>query len=188
MKIKSTIRLPRCWKRLIKTVFEDNLSRQRISGLVVTLANGKTIAVRSEKYAHSVSDPCPYYDEVRTIDVKMPDGANLQVVLCSGQSNYYGSTMIHDANGQVIYECDPMESFDGPLKLKATNGNTYVVEIEWAGIDIYEYEIHKVRFTAIFEATVCIHPGDSLENAIFDIDIPENKQCSYVVDSFEQIQ
>ncbi len=44
---------------------------------------------------------------------------------------------------------------------------------------------HKVRFTVTYEATVQVDEGECLEDAIANIDIPENATCTYVPNSFE---
>lgn len=44
---------------------------------------------------------------------------------------------------------------------------------------------HKVRFTVTYEATIEVVEGESLEDAISDIDIPENATCTYVPNSFQ---
>jgi len=44
---------------------------------------------------------------------------------------------------------------------------------------------YKVKFAAKFEATVEVEEGESLEDAISDIDIPENAQCRYEPETFE---
>jgi hypothetical protein len=166
MKIQGVIRLPRCWKRLVDTVFEEtnlptpqqglyarcwkrlvdtvfeetNLPTPQ-QGLYARLPNGRRLIVTSERHVNGISDPMPHYDECRTVGVNMPDGAHLQLDLCSGQSNYYAGAMMHD-KGEIIYESDdPIESLVGPLELSAFNGNTYVVEIEWIGDDPYEIPV-----------------------------------------------
>jgi hypothetical protein len=44
---------------------------------------------------------------------------------------------------------------------------------------------YKVKFTATFEAIVKVAEGQSLSDAVQDIDIPENKQCRYDAGTFE---
>lgn len=43
----------------------------------------------------------------------------------------------------------------------------------------------NVPFTVKMKARIRLEDGESLEDAISDIDIPENHQCFYVQDSFE---
>ena len=43
----------------------------------------------------------------------------------------------------------------------------------------------SVPFTVRMKARIRLEDGENLEDAISDIDIPENHQCFYVVDSFE---
>ncbi len=129
--VHSTIKLPRCWKRLISTDFED---------LIVKFGEKE---VASEHNQNSNDDPLPHYDDVRTIEKTMPDGIVLCITLQSGQGNYYATAVLSDGlegfGGECIYDSDDViEEFYSPLELKAENGKTYIVEIEWDGEDPYE--------------------------------------------------
>lgn len=44
-----------------------------------------------------------------------------------------------------------------------------------------------VRFKAIYETHVNVNQETSLQDAVSDIDIPENDDCKYVDDSFEVV-
>lgn len=44
---------------------------------------------------------------------------------------------------------------------------------------------YEVVYTVEFKATITLGPGDLLDDAITDIDIPENNQCKYVDQTFE---
>lgn len=46
---------------------------------------------------------------------------------------------------------------------------------------------YNVEFTVKMKARVRVEEKADLGDAISDIDIPENKQCQYVPDSFEQL-
>lgn len=168
------------------TVFEES-----VTGLRVTLANGNYLDVKSEKHEHPDTDPMPYYDECRTRSVTFPDGAVLSVDLCSGQGNYYAGCMLHDAEGEVIYESeDPIESFAGPIEIhmNAEDGRIYLAEIEWEGEDPFEETEYSVVFTVNYVAKVRIVNGQSLEDAISDIDIPESDAVKYTEDTFEVLE
>ena len=43
----------------------------------------------------------------------------------------------------------------------------------------------KVYFTATFATKVKVREGEKLSDVIADIDVPENKDCSYIGISFE---
>ena len=103
------IHLPRCWKRLVSTVFKGS----PLMGYYVTL-NGKKQVVKSESYQRGNDDPMPYYDDGRNIERGLPDGKVLSLDLTSGQSNYYAGALLYD-NGEPIYESDPITSFDDML-------------------------------------------------------------------------
>ena len=125
--IKATIELPRCWKRLVQTEF-DNFQ--------VTLPNGKVTEVTSEHNVKGNDDPNPHYDECRTVGIELSDGAQLNLDLCSGQHNYYGGAMLQKAN-EIIYEGEPIETFHSPLELQGENGTLYIIRIKWVGKDPY---------------------------------------------------
>jgi hypothetical protein len=175
--ISGKIVLPRCWKRLIKTVFVPAPGQ-----LAVVLPNKEVLPVTSEHYVKRDADPMPHYDEVRTRSVKLSDGNIFYVDLSSGQGNYYGVIGI---DGPVIYESEPLEDFDDFAFEVEVGDKYYVVEIEWEGEDPYEMEAYTVRFTATFETTVVVAKEQKLEDKITDIDIPENAQSKYVPDTFE---
>lgn len=125
----ATIKLPRCWRRLLDTVFDD---------LKVQLL-GRSVEVLSEKHEHADDDPLPYYDEIRTQSVEFSNGAIARVDLCSGQSNYYGGCTLYSRDGNILHEDnDAIESFDGPIEMQGGDGETYIVTIEWEGVDPYE--------------------------------------------------
>lgn len=44
---------------------------------------------------------------------------------------------------------------------------------------------YKVKFTATFDAIVTVEDGETLSDAVRDINIPENKQCGYDAGTFE---
>lgn len=48
-----------------------------------------------------------------------------------------------------------------------------------------------VTFTATFKAKVCVPDNatqSDIDDAVADIDIPENDQCEYVPDTFEPVE
>lgn len=44
---------------------------------------------------------------------------------------------------------------------------------------------YTVRFTVAYETIIVVPEGTSVDDAVSDIDIPENATCTYVDDSFE---
>jgi len=111
----TTVRLPECWKRLVETVFPEGLS-----------------GILGEKTDHlGVADPKPHYDDCREVSGRfLSIGAGFRLTLHSGQHNYYGSLLIEDVNLAVIYE-DLLESLGNAIEVKAGDGETYVIGIEW---------------------------------------------------------
>jgi hypothetical protein len=133
--VRGTIRLPRCWNRLVSTNFMDAEDEGR--GLVAEI-NGETIDVTSERNLKGNDDPLPHYDDGRCVESIMPDGMVLSVDLTSGQNNYFAGAVIHNDKDSVYESEDPIETFDSPMEIVADNGKTYIVEIEWIGTDPYE--------------------------------------------------
>lgn len=43
----------------------------------------------------------------------------------------------------------------------------------------------KITFTASFETIIEVEDDQNINDAISDIDIPENSSCKYIDDSFE---
>jgi hypothetical protein len=126
---KAKIDLPKCWKRLVDTVFEDG-----DHGYVVV---GTQHPVTCEHHQKGNDDPEPHYDDARTVATKFPNGAVLALDLCSGQGNYYGgATISHEQ--EVVHDAEPLESFDDNMEFQGEDGETYQLEIIWTGDDPYE--------------------------------------------------
>lgn len=132
--VKGRVKVPRCWKRLIGTVFErsDN-------GYVVA----ETVhPVTSEQNQKGDDDPEPHYDDSRFVLGSTEDGGIIELDLASGQGNYYGGVVIHNGKGEVIYDedlGDPMENLDDEQEFVGEDGNTYLIAIQWEGSDPYEH-------------------------------------------------
>lgn len=131
MKHRATIKIPRCWKRLVQEVFEET-----DGGLIV---EGTDRKVRSEKTPHRNESPEAFYDDCRTVAALFPNGMAIDIDLCSGQGNYYGGVTIQDED-EVLYESEPLETFDDEMDFPADDGDTYIVKVEWTGTDPYEKE------------------------------------------------
>lgn len=43
----------------------------------------------------------------------------------------------------------------------------------------------KVRFSVVYEAVVRVEKGQTVANAVNEVDIPERPDCQYVTDTFE---
>ena len=130
--VRAVVELPRCWKRLVDTVFIDDEGEP----MHAVLPNGKSIQVTSEHYTKGNDDPDPHYDDCRTV-VAVRDGVTFLIDLCSGQGNYYAGITL-STEKELIYEGEPIESFSSPIELKGENGKTYLIEIKWEGTDPYE--------------------------------------------------
>ena len=138
-KIRTTVRVPRCWNDFLRIV-EFDLTK-----------------VTSEKHTNGFDDPNPHYDDVREIAGTFPDGATFRLTLCSGQGNYYGGLDIHKRiEGQTVadqlYATDEgnvIEHFTSMIEAEVSEGPTrdwepvcYILDIEWIGdmIDWQKYD------------------------------------------------
>jgi hypothetical protein len=142
--IKTKVKLPRCWQKLITVDFPDDLA-----------------GITSEKYCKGNADPEPHYDDVREIGGKFSDGATFTIVLASGQSNYYGLLVIKSPNHDILYDNsdDVYESWADTLEAYVQVGPTedwtpteYVVKIEWVDNDaISEQDFDNIMQDATLE-------------------------------------
>ena len=133
MNVKGTIKVPRCWKRLIETLFQDGAE-----GLV-EVKSGRTVT--SELHLKGNDDPDAHYDDSRCVLGRTKCGGTIDLDLCSGQSNYYGGITIHDSEGEVVHGGDigdPLESFEDVQEFVGEDDNIYVITIDWQGTDPYE--------------------------------------------------
>jgi hypothetical protein len=136
MKIKGTIKVPRCWKRLVETVFTD--APDGVDESIFYVVEGTKHPVDSENSLKGDDDPEPHYDDSRCVLGRTEEGGTIELDLCSGQGNYYGSAVIHNGEGEIVYESEPWETFEDEEELVGEDGNIYVITIEWQGEDPYE--------------------------------------------------
>jgi predicted dehydrogenase len=135
MTIRGTIKLPRCWKRLIGVNFcyaDDNLAAYAIEGFPHMLVKGA-------ESRSGTDDPDAYYDDCREAVGKFEDGAVAAINLNSGQGNYYASSYV-TKDGEVLVddEGDPLEYLDDEIEFETNGGASYVLKVEWEGEDPYE--------------------------------------------------
>ena len=131
--IKGKIRVPRCWRRLIETIFDEG-----DEGLLV---RATPPSVTSEHNLQGDADPEPHYDDSRTVLGRTDDGGTIELDLCSGQSNYYGGCTLHNGAGDVVYGGDigePLESLNDTEEFVGEDENNYLITLEWYGTDPYE--------------------------------------------------
>lgn len=112
MKQKATVKVPACWRDLIRKIFPEDLA-----------------GITSEKHQKGNADPEPHYDDARRIDGKFENGAEFSIELCSGQSNYYGGVSIYQG-GEEVYN-DFLEDFDNLPTPVDIDGTIYELVIEW---------------------------------------------------------
>jgi hypothetical protein len=137
--IKGTIKVPRCWKRLVQAIFGDDEQQPERANSPEAAARIWEGEVKSGPVANDI--PEPHYDDSRTVLGRTEEGGTIELDLCSGQYNYYGGCTIHDADGNVVYETgmgDAWDEFHDEEELVGEDGNTYVIKFEWEGEDPYE--------------------------------------------------
>lgn len=110
---KVTVKLPACWKSLIDFDALDQIED-----------------LRDGKQRSTLDDPEPYYDDLRRVDGRFPDGTSFAIELASGQSNYFGGCTLWDKDGNEIYS-ETWEAFGAKLDEVALEDKTYIFEYEW---------------------------------------------------------
>lgn len=114
MKHETTVKLPRCWSKLVSVVFPDDLA-----------------GITSEKFQKGNDDPDPHYDDARRVCGKFENGADFEVALSSGQSNYWGGFNVATPEGAWLYS-EPLETFGDEVEVTdEKSGDVYTVRIEW---------------------------------------------------------
>lgn len=132
--MKINAKVPSCWARLVDVVFEFD----GIDGYAI---EGTNHPVRSSYDTHTeADDPEAYLDDYRMVISKTDDGTTVEIILCSGQNNYYIDCTIRDKYGSVLYDSEggPWESLSDEEEVVGVDGDTYIIVIEWEGDDIYK--------------------------------------------------
>jgi hypothetical protein len=112
---ETTVKLPRCWSKLVSVVFPDDLA-----------------GITSEKFQKGNDDPEPHYDDARRVVGKFDNGAEFEVALCSGQSNYWGGFNVTTPEGMYLVG-EPLEDFGDEVEVRdEQTGDVYIARIEWA--------------------------------------------------------
>lgn len=114
MKHETTVKLPRCWSKLVSVVFPDDLA-----------------GITSEKHQKGNADPDPHYDDNRRVVGHFPNGAEYEIAISSGQSNYWGGFNVMTP-ATVYLVGEPLEDFGDEVKVTdEKSGDVYVAHIEW---------------------------------------------------------
>jgi len=142
MRIKATIKIPRCWKRLIEESF-----RRRADDALYVEDTCRIVGRASRWGWRRWDDPLAYYNDSRTASCEATDGALITVKLCSGQNNYFGQYAIFQTilpslkkivGKELVFEGEPRFALSDQEEFCVNNGTIYVVTIEWEGKDPYE--------------------------------------------------
>lgn len=113
----SKLRVPRCWKRLVTTVFPEDLH-----------------GVLGERTNHTgVVDPKPHYDDSRVVSCKFADGYTMTLFLGSGQGNYWAALELADAQGIPVSISDPFFNLADDDEVVVTKNLRYVANLEYYG-------------------------------------------------------
>lgn len=117
--VTGTVRLPECWKNLLRLTFPHDLAGiEKGAGRVV-----------------QADDPMPYYDDDRqTEGFALEDGTEITFYLASGQGNYWLEYEVRGEQGDVVRDVNPVEIEaleDGWLSFETEEGVAYHVRVEW---------------------------------------------------------
>ena len=114
------VKLPRCWKDLVRVEFIDK-GDLWYHGQRVQDAGNRT----------SDADPLPYHDDERIRNGKHAEGWLVEVNLLSGQSNYWCDVNIFAPNGEHIVESAMWETIEDSNDVESDSGRKFKIVVVW---------------------------------------------------------